>query len=66
MAREQSDWLKAASIEAPEEATAPPPAGSSLQAVRPLRARGKPGLKKLNAAFREANPLPKSVIPKPQ
>ena len=38
VARERSDWPKAASIKAPEEATTPPPAGASLQTVRPLRA----------------------------
>ena len=66
VARGRSDWPKAASIKALEEATAPPPAGASLQAVRPLRAREKPDLEKVSAAFREAKPLPEPIILKPQ
>lgn len=48
------------------KATPPPPTGASLQAVRPLRAREEPDLEEVNAAVRDANPLPESVIPKPQ
>lgn len=48
------------------KATPPPPTGASLQAVRPLRAREKPDLEEVNAAVREANPLPESVIAKSQ
>lgn len=46
-----------------EGGDATPRAGASLKVVRPLRAREKPGLGEVNATFKEAKPLPESIIP---
>nr|XP_015099048.1 proline-rich receptor-like protein kinase PERK9 [Vicugna pacos] len=65
VARGRSDWPKAASIKAPEEGTAPPPTGASLQAVRPRRARETLAWKKSTEPLGRPNPYPNPYYSSP-